>query len=95
MKECEKVFTVCCVLHSMLLGLGETFGYQVIAGRGPPFEGDGLWLENTVELNNRFSADSGLCTASIKDVDRREAVLWQQRRDILAEHREYCKSLRP
>jgi hypothetical protein len=94
MKDCEKIFTVCCVLHNMLLELGETFGFQVIAGRGQPFEGDGLWLEGPEELNERLADDAGLCSATIAAVDKREASLWHTRRDILAEHREYCKSIR-
>jgi hypothetical protein len=88
MKDCEKIFTVCCMLHNMLLGLGETFGYQVIAGRGVPFAGDGLWLEDSVALNGRLDADQVLCSAAFKEADRRDAVLWKNRRDYLAEHLE-------
>jgi len=46
MKDCEKVFTVSCILHNMLLGLGENFWFNVVAGRGRPYPGDGLWLED-------------------------------------------------
>jgi hypothetical protein len=91
MKDCENV---CCILHNMLLELGETFGYQVIAVRGQLFEGDGLWLEGPEELNERLADDAGLYPATIAAVDKRGALLWQARRDILVEHREYCKSIR-
>jgi hypothetical protein len=90
MKECEMIFTVCCMLHNMLLDLGESFGYTVIAGRGQPFPGDGLWLEDAGDLSQRLQLD----TANYSNVDDREAVRWVQRRDWLAEHREYCASIR-
>lgn len=60
-KDCEKIFTVCCVLHNVLLGNGETFGYQVIAIRGWPFDWDSLWLEGPTDLNKRLADDAGLC----------------------------------
>ena len=78
------------MLHNMLLDLGESFGYTVIAGRGQPFPGDGLWLEDAGDLSQRLQLD----TANYSNVDDREAVRWVQRRDWLAEHREYCASIR-
>jgi hypothetical protein len=64
MKDCEKVFTVCCVLHNMLLSLGENFGFNVVAGCGSPYPGDGLWLEGSEEMAQRFIGET--CTATIK-----------------------------
>ena len=45
MKDCEKVYTVCCVLHNVLLGLDENFGISCVAQRGCPSTGDSQWLE--------------------------------------------------
>ena len=45
MNDCEKKFTVCCILHNTLLKLGEQFGMSTVAGRGAPYGNDGLWLE--------------------------------------------------
>ena len=92
MKDCEKVLTVCCILHKMLLGLGENFGFNIVAGRGRPYPCDGLWLEGSEEMAQHFIGET--CTATIKANDTKEAVLWQIRRNVLAEHREYCVSLR-
>jgi len=92
MKDCEKVFTVCCVLQNMLLSLGENFGFGVVAGRGRPYPGDGLWLEGSEEMAQHFIGET--CTATIKANNKKEAVLWQCRRDLLAEHHEYCASIR-
>lgn len=90
MKDCEKVFTVCCVLHNMLLGLGERYGISVVAGRGRPLPGDRLWLEGPEEMTQRFMGET--CPAAIKAADRREAALWSSRRDMLAEHCEYSRA---
>ena len=84
MKDCEKVFTVCCVLHNILLSLGENFGFDVVAGCGRPYPGDGLWLEGSEEMVQRFIGET--CTATIKANDKNEAVIWQCRSDLLAEH---------
>ena len=86
MKDCEEVFTVCCILHNMLLSLGENFGFNVVAGRGHPYPSDGLWLEGSEEMAQHFISEA--CTATMKATDKKEGVLWQCRRDLLAEHRE-------
>jgi hypothetical protein len=53
---------------------------------------NGLWLEGPVQLNRRFMNET--CPEAIRSADRREASLWSKRRDMLAEHREYCKSIK-
>jgi hypothetical protein len=53
---------------------------SVAAGRGAPYANDGFFMNETCPEANR-SADL-------------EASLWSKRRDMLAEHREYCKAIK-
>jgi hypothetical protein len=76
----------------MLLDLPEDEGFRRVAprvGRGAPIGRDGLWLEDTQQLQRRF----GTSLRAINREDRQQAELWMQRRDLLAQHIEYCKSL--
>ena len=92
MKQCEKVFTVCCVLHNMLLYANDSDGFISRASQGCPIGNDGLWLKGADEMMERFMNETVL--ANITAGDRRDAVLWAERRDLLAEHLEYCKTIR-
>ena len=65
---------------------------SVVAGRGASYANDRLWLEGPVQLNRRFMNET--CPEAIRSADRREAVRWIKRRDMLAEHREYCKDIK-
>jgi hypothetical protein len=94
MKFCEMVFTVCCALHNMLLDVGDDMGFSrvnVRVGRGAPSGSDGLWLEGPETMNERFMGET--CIDRIKAADRREAREWMERRELLADHLEYCKSI--
>ena len=93
MKKCEKVFTVCSVLHNMLLDLPEDEGFRRVTqpvGRGASIGRYGLWLEGPQQLQERFATTS---LRAIAREDRAQAQLWLDRRDLLAEHIEFCKSL--
>jgi hypothetical protein len=93
MKFCEKIFTVCCVLHNMLLDLPEGLGFGRIwrVGRGALIEGDGLWLEGPRDLARRFVADTTI--AALTAEDHSEGIEWMERREQLADRIEFCKSL--
>jgi hypothetical protein len=78
----EKIFTERCILHNMLLlKLGERYGMSVVAGRGVPYANEGLWLKRPVQSNWLFMNET--CPA-----------MWIDRRDMLAEHKEYCKAIK-
>jgi hypothetical protein len=78
MKKVEQVFTVCCILHNMMLSEMETVDNDVRVGRGAPLPGDGIWLRG----DDREFDD-------VEEV-RALAVLWGRRRDQLSEHIHYC-----
>ena len=94
MKFCEMIFNVCCELHNMLLDVGEDYGFRnvrVRCGRGAPIGNDGLWLEGPETMTARFMGET--CIAKIKADDKKEAKEWMTRRELLADHLEYCKSI--
>jgi hypothetical protein len=94
MKKCEKIFHVCCMIHNMLLDLPEDEGFrrvQIRVGRGAPIGRDGIYLEGPESLATRFMGET--CLARIKRQDKLEAVEWLKRRDALADHIEFCKSI--
>jgi hypothetical protein len=62
----------------------------LMLGGGAPIGRDGLWLEGPHQLQQRFGNTS---LRAINREDRAQTELWMQRRDLLAEHIEYCKSL--
>jgi hypothetical protein len=78
MKKVEQVFTVCCILHNMMLSEMETVDNDVRVGRGAPLPGDGIWLRGD---DREFDDVEEL---------RALAVLWGRRRDQLSEHIHYC-----
>ena len=55
MKKCEMIFTVCCMMHNMLLTLDPEYGVTAVqrVGRGAPNGNDGLYLEGAAELQAR------------------------------------------
>jgi hypothetical protein len=94
MHKCEKLFWVCCILHNMLLELPEDDGFSRViirAGRGGPLGNDGLWIEGPVQLRRRLMGETALSTICAND--KREGLEWKRRRDCLAAHLEYCKSI--
>jgi hypothetical protein len=94
MHKCEKLFWVCCILHNMLLELPEDDGFSCViirAGRGGPLGNDGLWIEGPVQLRRRLMGETALSTICAND--KREGLEWKRRRDCLAAHLEYCKSI--
>jgi hypothetical protein len=92
MKKCEMVFTVCCIMHNILLDVGEDQGLNYVnpVGRGGPIGRDGLFLEGPVELQQRVGRDA-ITLRGMKAADRADALQWMARRDLLAAHLEYCK----
>ena len=76
----------------MLLKLGEQFGMSAVAGQGAPYGNNGLWLKGPVQLMCCLINET--CPDAIRAAHCREATLRQHRRDLLAEHREYCKSIK-
>jgi hypothetical protein len=64
---------------------------KIHAGRGGPLGNDGLWLEGPQQLHRRFMGQTAL--SKITAEDRREGLEWKRRRDCLAAHLEYCKSI--
>jgi hypothetical protein len=92
MRKCEMVFTVCCMLHNMLLDAGRDQGFSYVnrVGRGGPIGRDGLFIEGNVELNQRVGRDANTLR-TIRAADREEALQWMTRRDLLATHLDYCK----
>jgi hypothetical protein len=92
MKKCEMVFTVCCIMHNILLDVGEDQGMNYVnpVGRGGPIGRDGLFLEGPVELQQRVGRDA-ITLRGMKAADRADALQWMARRDLLAAHLEYCK----
>ena len=90
---CEKVFTACCMLHNMLLDVGKEDGIGNVTrvGCGAPVGNDGLWLEGPEQLNRRLMGDTSLLL--IRSADRIEAIKWMERRELLADHLEYCRSI--
>eukprot|EP01082_Thalassiosira_pseudonana_P007063 g6219.t1 g6219 contig22:16423-17748(-) len=96
MKKCEMVFTVCCVMHNILLDVGEDQGFVYVnpVGRGGPIGRDGLFLEGPVELQQRVGRDA-MTLRGMKAADRADAPRWMARRDLLAAHLEYCKRSNP
>ena len=51
-----------------------------------------MYIEGEASLEERCEGE--YVPAAIRKKDREEAVEWSARRDHLAEHREFCKSLR-
>ena len=93
MKMCEKVFTACCMLHNMLLDVGEEQGIRNVTrvGRGAPVGNDGLWLEGLEKLNRWLMGDTSL--SMIRAADHIEAIKWMERKEFFADHLEYCRSI--
>jgi hypothetical protein len=60
MKKCEMVFTVCCVMHNILLDIGadQGFNYVLPEGRGGPIGRDGLLIEGPVQLHQWVGRDA-------------------------------------
>lgn len=82
------------MIHNMLLDLPEDEGFrrvQIRVGRGAPIGRDGIYLEGPESLATRFMGET--CLARIKRQDKLEAVEWLKRRDALADHIEFCKSI--
>ena len=52
---------------------------------------DGMWIEGSEEMEERYQMEA--LASSIREKDRLEAKEWASRREALAEHIEYCKSL--
>ena len=48
-KVCKKIFTVCSILHNMMVDDRETRESSVRVGRGAPLGRDGMWIRNVVE----------------------------------------------
>ncbi len=78
MEFIEKVFSVCCILHSLMLTKMESRDCDVRVGRGAPLPGDGIWLRGD---NREFDINSE---------DHDKAMLWGTRHEQLAEHIHYC-----
>jgi hypothetical protein len=78
MEKAERVFTVCCILHNMMLTEMESRDSDVPVGRCAPLPGDGIWLH----VDDREFDEDGEIPAL--------AVLWARRRDQLAKHIHYC-----
>ena len=78
MEFIEKVFSVCSILHNLMLTEMELRDCDVRVGRGAPLPGDGIWLRGD---NREFNVNS-------KDCD--EAMLWGTWHEQLAEHIHYC-----
>lgn len=95
MKKCEMLFTICVCLHNMLLDLHEDHGFSRVnvqrVRRGGPRGRDGLWLDGNRELGRRFLRESAL--SRISAADKREGIEWMERRELLADHLAYCKSI--
>ena len=81
------------MLHNMLLDVGAEQGITNVTrvGRGAPVGNDGLWLEGPEQLNGRLMGDTSL--SLIRSADRIEAIKWMERRELLADHLEYCRSI--
>lgn len=78
----EKVFTVCSMLHNMMLSEMETRESSHRVGRGQPLSGDSIWLDGPQQfppVNSRDTTASHL------------AMEWGKRRKLLAAHLEYVK----
>ncbi len=69
MEFIEKVFSVCCILHNLMLMEMESHDCDVRVGQGAPLPGDGIWLRGD---NREFDINSE---------DRDEAMLWGTRRE--------------
>jgi hypothetical protein len=78
MEKVERVFTVCCILHNMMLTEMESRDSDVHVGRCAPFPGEGIWLHG----DDREFDDNGEIRAL--------ALLWARQRDQLADHIHYC-----
>ena len=78
----EKVFTVCSMLHNMMLSEMDNRDSNHRVGRGQPLAGDSIWLDGPQQLPPMNSSDS---TA------RHLALEWGKRRKLLAVHLEYMK----
>lgn len=92
MAYCEQIFVVCAMLHNMMVDSLETRLSTIQVGRGRPIGDDGMYIEGEASLEERCEGE--YVPAAIRKKDREEAVEWSARRDHLAEHREFCKSLR-
>jgi hypothetical protein len=78
MEFIEKIFSVCCILHNMMLSEMESRDCDVRVGRGAPLPGDGVWLRGDDREFDNHGEDCEL------------AMLWGNRREQLAEHNHYC-----
>ena len=74
----RKSFSVCFILHNLMLMEMESLDCDVRVGQGTPLPGDGIWLRGD---NREFDIHS-------EDLD--EAMLWGTRCEQLAEHIHYC-----
>ena len=79
-KVCEKVFTVCAILHNMMVEDRETVESTIHVGRGAPVPGDSMWIRNVV---NPPPLSRAILTDTVA------AVEWMKRRNDLAVHVEF------
>ena len=91
MGYCEKILMVCAMLHNIMIDSDETRYSTAIVGCGRPLGDDGMWIEGSEEMEERYQMEA--LASSIREKDRLEAKEWASRREALAEHIEYCKSL--
>jgi hypothetical protein len=75
MQFCEKVFTVCCILHNETLTEMESRDCDVSVGRGAPLPGDGIWIRGREgrQFDNKGEDDT-------------LAFAWSRRHEKLVDH---------
>ena len=76
----ERIFTVCCILHNMMLSEMDTRDSTTLVGRGAPLGQDAIWIAEPGD------GESPRCMTSD---DKVQAMQWGKRRLLLAEHVEY------
>ena len=76
----ERIFTVCCILHNMMLSEMDTRDSTTLVGRGAPLGQDAIWIAEPGD------GESPRCITSD---DKVQAMQWGKRRLLLAEHVEY------
>lgn len=91
MSYCEKIFTVCAMLLNMMIYSLEMRQSTVRVGHGLPIVNDEVYIEEEVVLEEWYERE--FVPAVIRKRDKEEASAGQARRDALAGHIEFCKSL--
>lgn len=82
----ESIFLTCCVLHNIMVDDPETVQNQTRVARGIPTGIDAIYIWDG-------SSDDSNTRARTNRSERRLTSQWNERRNILAEHLEYCRSI--